>query len=60
MNPRMSVLVQWTQHNRRYTIGLETFLKTMELDVTDEQITKAAKHLLEQNEMEDISEQPKH
>lgn len=60
MNPSMSVLVQWTQHNRRYTIGLETFLKTMELDVTDEQIKKTAKYLLEQNEMENISEPTKH
>ena len=47
----MIVKVSWTEHTREYTISLETFLKTMGIDATEEQIIKASKYLLEQNDM---------
>ena len=47
----MIVLVRWTNHDRQYTIGLQKFLKCLQLEVTDEQIKNAIKELLEQQEM---------
>jgi hypothetical protein len=46
----MRVTISWTTHDRRYTIGLEQFLKTLGLDIKDEDIKAAAKKLLEQRE----------
>lgn len=47
----MIVLVKWQEHDRQYTIGLQKFLKCLQLEVTDEQIKLAIKKLLEQQEM---------
>jgi len=46
----MIVKVEWTEHERRYTIGIKRFLKELGIDVNDEQIKTATKHLLEQEE----------
>lgn len=47
----MIVLVKWREHDREYIIGLQKFLKSLQLEVTDEQIKNAIKTLLEQQEM---------
>ena len=47
----MIVLVRWQEHDRQYSIGLQKFLKCLQLEVTDEQIKNAIKTLLEQQEM---------
>ena len=47
----MIVLVRWQEHNIAYTIGLQKFLKQLNLEVTDDDIKNAIKNLLEQQEM---------
>lgn len=47
----MIVLVRWNEHDRQYTIGLQKFLKRLNLEVTDDEIKQAIKQLLEQEEM---------
>lgn len=54
----MRVFVSWQNHNRRYSIDLEYFLKQMDINVTDDQLKATARKLLEQNEMDE--EEPKH
>lgn len=49
----MIVLVKWREHDREYTIGLQKFLKYLQLEVTDTEIKNAIKRLLEQEEMTD-------
>lgn len=48
----MKLIIEWTTHSRRYTVGVSQFLKAMGLDVSDEQIVATAKKLLEQREVE--------
>lgn len=47
----MRVTISWTNHNRKYTIGLREFLKQMNINASDEEIHAAARKLLEQNEL---------
>lgn len=54
----MRVVISWTTHDRRYSIGVSEFLKEMGLDVSDEQIVATAKKLLEQREV--AAENPDH
>lgn len=54
----MKLIIEWTTHSRRYTIGVFEFLKAMGLDVSDEQLVATAKKLLEQNEVK--AENPPH
>lgn len=54
----MRVSVSWTNHNRRYTIDLQHFLKQIGIEVSEDQLKAAARKLLEQNEME--PEDPDH
>jgi len=52
----MIVKVEWTEHNRKYTIGIKQFLKELGLDIPDEQIQKTIIKLLNQNELEQTDE----
>lgn len=52
----MQVIIQWTEHNRKYTISLEAFLKSAGIDVTEIQLKQAARHLLEQQEAKPIGD----
>lgn len=47
----MIVLVKWEEHNRQYQIGIQRFLKSMNINVDDAQIQTAIIKLLEQQEM---------
>ena len=47
----MIVLVKWTAHNRQYSIGLQEFLKQLDIDVKNEKIEQTVKRLLEQQEL---------
>jgi hypothetical protein len=47
----MRVTISWTTHARKYSIGLQEFLKQMGINVTEEQIKATARKLLEQNEV---------
>jgi len=55
----MQILIQWTEHDRKYTISLEAFLKSAGINVTDIQLKQTARHLLEQQEAKPIGN-PKH
>ena len=46
----MIVLVKWTTHNRQYSIGLQEFLKQLDIDVDNAKIELTVKKLLEQQE----------
>ena len=48
----MIVLVKWEEHNRQYQIGINKFLRAMNLNVNDAQIEQAIRKLLEQQEMQ--------
>lgn len=47
----MIVIVKWLEHNREYEIGIQPFLKAMNIDADDEQIKRTIQKLLEQEEM---------
>ena len=49
----MIVKVEFEDHDRVYTIGIQSFLKKLKIDVKDEQIVRTIKKLLEQEEMHD-------
>lgn len=51
----MIVLVKWTAHNRQYSIGLQEFLKQLDIDVKNEKIEATVKRLLEQEEMTSVN-----
>lgn len=48
----MIVLVKWTEHDRMYSMGLQPFLKKLNIDVDDATIEKTIKILLEQEQLE--------
>lgn len=48
----MIIVVKWKQHDRVYSIGLQKFLKQLNLEITDDDIQNAIKVLLEQRELE--------
>jgi len=47
----MIIVVKWQEHDRQYSIGLQKFLKSLQLEVTDDEIKNAIIKLLEQQEM---------
>lgn len=47
----MIVRVEWQEHDRVYTIGIQEFLKRLGLDVKNETIVNTIKKLLEQEDM---------
>lgn len=47
----MEVLVRWKEHDRQYTMGIQTFLKKLNIQIPDSQIQETIKKLLEQQEM---------
>jgi len=48
----MIVLVKWQDHDRTYTLGLQAFLKELDINVDNAKIQATVKKLLEQEEME--------
>lgn len=51
----MIVLVKWQEHDRAYSIGLQEFLKKLDIDVDDAKIQATIKKLLEQEEMTSVN-----
>lgn len=48
----MIVIVSFKEHNRRYSVGIQTLLQSMGINVSDEKLIKAIKNLLEQEQMD--------
>jgi len=48
----MKVFVKWNEHDRLYSVGIQRFLKSLDINVDDAQIISAIKNLLEQEEMQ--------
>lgn len=46
----MKVVISWSSHQRMYTIGVKQFLAALNVEKTEEEITAAARWLLEQEE----------
>ncbi len=49
----MRLTISWTNHDRKYTIGVVEFLKNMGIEVSDDQLKATAKKLLEQRAVQD-------
>lgn len=50
----MRIILQWENHNRRYSVDAVVFLKHAGIIVSDDKLVATAKKLLEQNEIEPI------
>lgn len=42
----MRIIVDWTEHDRKYTIGIRQFLLTAGIDLSDEEIKNVIRKLL--------------
>lgn len=49
MNNNIIVKIQWTEHNREYSIGIMHFLKELGLEATEDEILRVVKDFLTKN-----------